>query len=333
MLTSEQIKSRDKVINKVRTGEYVLIPNPCLCKATTSVILANKDRYDIPVRTVLCLTCGLVRSDPYYDEKTLSDFYDNEYRLLYTGKELATESFFREQEGFGQYIYDFLAKNIFKDEITNKKIFEVGCGAGGILQTFKNRDNAVFGCDYGKDYLEFGKNRGLDLITGGSSSLSQFGKADIVILNHTLEHIPNLQKELDVIRQLLSPSGILYIALPGIYYIHDTYRGRFVGSYLQNAHVWYFTLKTLNATLARSGFQLVAGNEIIMAIYKAGTPNQKTEAENPNKILAYLKKTKNLTWYYRLKKFSPRHTAFETLRRFGPLYRVTRALYRKFKKT
>jgi len=331
MLTNAQTEVRNKVVHKMETGDYPLVKNPCLCGKNQDVLIATRDRYNIPIKTMLCTACGLMRSDPYYNEKALSEFYKNDYRQLYTGNEQATESFFTEQKGFGKYIYDFLSGNIFKPEIKGKKIFEVGCGAGGILETFREHNNEVFGCDYGETYIEFGKQKGLNLVAGDSSSLLQFGKADIIILNHTLEHMKNPQRELLKIRELLSPGGLLYIALPGIYSIHDTYRGNLMG-YLQNAHIWYFTLKTLNSLLAKSGFQMIVGNEIIMSAYKISESNHPLELESYEKIQAYLKKIKNLRWYYNLKKFSPRHTAFETLRKFPVLYRVTRTLYRKLKK-
>ena len=333
MLTKTQQEARSIVIKKMATGEYTLRKNPCLCGEKRYVLLATKDRYGVPIRTVLCLGCGLVRSDPYYDERTLADFYSKQYRPLYTGSETATEDFFSQQRTFGRDIVAFLSEKVFDGkEIEGKKVFEVGCGAGGILEAFRERGNEVFGCDYGETYIAYGKQQGLSLVAGGAKTLAQFGIADIIILNHTLEHMTEPLAELEQVKKLLSPSGILYIALPGIYSLHDGYRGRFVKGYLQNAHIWYFTLKTLSAIVERSGFALVTGNEAIVSVFKVGKPSRPQEIENPEKILRYLKKTKNLRWYYGAKKFSLRHSAFETLRRLGPLYRVTRSVYRKFKK-
>ena len=328
-MTNTMRATRDTVVLKMKTGEYALVETACLCGEKKYILLANKDRYDIPIQTVLCHACGLVRSNPYYTDKTLADFYSKEYRLLYNGTQEATSEFFFEQRAFGRHIMTFLSEKVFGGEIKGKKIFEIGCGAGGILEAFRENGNDVFGCDYGEAYIAFGKNKGLHLVAGGASTLRQFGTADIVILNHVLEHIPRPAEELTQIKELLSPTGTLYIALPGIYYIHDTYRGNLT-EYIQNAHAWYFTLKTLNSTLAVSGFQLVVGNEIIMAAFRKSDTPILPEKENWKNVLRYLKKTKRLRWYYGLKKFSPRHTAFETLRRIGPLYGVIRKLYRAY---
>lgn len=332
MLTETQTLALDRVIKKMQSGEYKFRKNPCLCGAQDSTTLATKDRYGLSVTTVLCNACGIVRTDPYYTEETLADFYSNEYRKLYTGNTIADERFFSNQQSFGAVIYEFLSEKVFGGEIKNKKVFEIGCGAGGILETFREHGNDVYGCDYGEDYLAFGKEKGLRLVAGGSETLAQFGKADIVILNHTLEHMTKIEEELKKIRDLLSPSGVLYIALPGIFHLHDDYRGKFTTGYLQNAHVWYFTLKTLSSTLAKFGFKLIAGNETILSAFQMEAGNINTEPEDSKKVLAYLQKTQKLRLWYGLKKFSPRHFAFETLRRFGPLYRVIRSIYRRFKK-
>lgn len=328
MLTTTQTNARNAVIQKMKTRHYRLVQNPCPCGSKTNATIATHDRYKIPVITVMCNSCGLVRTDPYYDEKSLTEFYNNEYRTLYTGNERATENFFSEQKTFGADIVQFLSDNIFKSEIKNKTVFEIGCGAGGILEAFRQNGNEVFGCDYGESYIDFGKKMGLNLVTGDSANLAKFGTADIIILNHTLEHMTKPQVELACIKKLLKPKGILYIALPGIYSIHDTYRGNLM-SYLQNAHVWYFTLKTLTEMLSKAGFKLLFGNEIIMSAFTIDNSHEKTELEHPERVMKYLAKTKRLRWYYATKKFSIRHTAFETLRQVTPLYNICRIVYRK----
>ncbi len=330
-LTRIQLENRDAVISKTKSGIYRLTSLPCLCgESKSDVIIANRDRYGIPIQIVLCMSCGLMRSDPYYDDATLASFYAKEYRPLYVDRNKSTADFFSEQITFGRHIKNFLEKEVLKEEIQNKLIFEIGCGAGGILQAFNENGNKIAGCDYGIEYVEFGKQKGLRLLPGGAETLKSIGKADIIILNHTLEHMRNPQKELLTIQELLAPEGILYIALPGIFFIHDTYKGN-LSEYLQNAHSWYFTKKTLGRLLSDSGFEMIAGNEMIMSTYRVGRATKLAEKETSKKVYSYINHIKRFGWYYRLKNFSIRHTAFETLRNTGPLYRLLRTIYRKWK--
>ena len=53
-------------------------------------------------------------------------------------------------------------------------------------------------------------------------------KADIIIYSHVFEHILDLDKELDAIKSHLKPEGILYIEVPGIKYVHNTYEMNFL---------------------------------------------------------------------------------------------------------
>jgi len=54
-----------------------------------------------------------------------------------------------------------------KRGIANARIVEIGCGAGGILQYFKEKGNDVYGVDLGSEYIEFGRaNYNLNIGTG-----------------------------------------------------------------------------------------------------------------------------------------------------------------------
>ena len=93
-LTEKQIKARDFFNAKLKNKEFTLIDNPCICRSKTDVLIAKSDRYGIALNTKLCLNCGLVRSDPYYDMDTLNSFYTDDYRALYTNSSKPLETFF-----------------------------------------------------------------------------------------------------------------------------------------------------------------------------------------------------------------------------------------------
>lgn len=284
-MNKEQISSRNKFLKKLSTGEYKLIENKCLCRGKRDLVIADKDRYDIPLTTVLCMNCGLVRSNPYYDEATLKSFYENEYRQIYSGSKKAKDLFFDEQVRIGEGVIRYIEKNA-GDVINEKKVFEIGCGAGGILKAFKDRDCQVFGCDYGKEYLRKGKKEGLELVEGDSSALRNFGKADIVVLNHVLEHFFNPITEVKKISSLLKPSGILYIAVPGLLNHRKSYGS--LRWYLQNAHVYNFYFSSLEYILNKAGFRKVSGNERIKSIFVKDKSVRIKKISIFTKILIYL---------------------------------------------
>lgn len=285
ILSKEQTSSRNKFLKKIDKGEYNLVENKCLCRGSRDLIIGEKDRYDIPLTTVLCMNCGLVRSNPYYDEKTLKAFYENEYRQIYSGSKKAKNDFFKEQVRIGEKIIKYIEKSS-DFLIDGKKVFEIGCGAGGILKAFKSRGCEVFGCDFGKEYLLKGKKEGLELVEGDASTLRTFGKADIVILNHVLEHFLNPVAELKKISFLLKPSGILYVALPGLLNHRKTYGS--LRWYLQNAHFYSFYLSSLEYVLNKAGFKKVAGNQKIRSIFMKDKSAKIKKISIFSKLIIYL---------------------------------------------
>ncbi|HOI83649.1 MAG TPA: hypothetical protein PKW30_05025, partial [Campylobacterales bacterium] len=147
VLQKEQIKN---FIKKVESKEYKFVDNPCLCGNTDKsldVLVTQKDRYGIPCENVLCKKCGLIRLKKRLNDYSTAEFYKNEYRDIYVGQELASDDFFGSQSQRGRAFLDLVASNVDISEI--KTVFEIGCGAGGILYPFCQEGKKVSGCDFG----------------------------------------------------------------------------------------------------------------------------------------------------------------------------------------
>ncbi|MCK5605251.1 methyltransferase domain-containing protein, partial [Candidatus Pacearchaeota archaeon] len=145
----------------------------------------------------------------------------------------------------------------------------------------------TYGCDLGSKYLEYGRERGLLLEHGEIDSLSKYGPAQLIFLNHVLEHFKFPVKSIEGLSNLLVDDGYLYIELPGIFNMHNTY-GDFL-LFLQNAHLYHFTLDTLTCVMSRAGFRLVKGDQTIRALYqKKNNMSQRTVDREFFRILRYL---------------------------------------------
>lgn len=274
------VEFQRKVNKKIYTFENV----SCLCGDSEGICLTERDRYCLSVSTYLCKSCGILRTSPRLDESSLSKFYDQDYRSIYVGNSQVPDQFFEEQEIHGRLIMDFLKPNLKFNE--NLTIFDVGCGAGGTLTPFKKVGCKVFGCDLGSQYLNRGKSIGLTLEHGDIKSLDKYGKADLIILSHVLEHFSNPLQELEKIYNSITDQGYLYIEVPGIFKIHKTYVNPLL--FFQNAHLYHFSLSSLSFILQKVGFELVKGDNNIRALYR------KNNNSKSNFSISRLQKE----WYY-----------------------------------
>ena len=317
-LNENQEKALSNLNTKLQTGEYQTTPLPCLCGSNDDILIASKDRYGLSLDTSLCMNCGLMRSDPYLDEKTLSLFYRDDYRDIYipaiVEKRREVNLIFRDEYIAGQSI-----KNFIGDMSHCKTIFEIGCGAGGTLAFFNSLGMTTVGCDYGRAYVEFGLEQGLDIRLGGISQLLELQKggirADIVILHHVLEHFRDPVAEINKIAALLSEKGHLFIALPGIFSMRKYYGSLL--PFLQNAHVWHFCLKSLDFLMEACGFRQRIGSELIYALYYKIQEDDLKKDWRPrhnvgNDILKYLTNIEKIRWLptarYLIRKLLPQRT-------------------------
>jgi len=285
ILNKDQRNALDGYIKKLSHNIYNFEEASCICGMKNGKLIARCDRYALSVNTYLCYSCGVMWTNPRMTENSLKRFYEEDYRPIYLGKKKATDSFFNDQIIHGQYILDFFSTII--PIVKGWKVFDIGCGAGGTLIPFLNAGFSPFGCDVGLDYLEYGRRNGLVLEHGDISSLTKFRPANLVILSHVLEHFSNPKDILTQIYELLFQDGYVYVELPGIFNIHKAYGDTLL--FLQNAHLYHFTLTTLASLFAKAGFKLVKGDEIINALFQKCDKLFSVSTENQyNQILKHL---------------------------------------------
>lgn len=268
-LTPLQKRFVRQVVEKLRSGQYPLESVPCaVCGGHDFEQLAAKDRYGIPLSTQICKNCGLVQTNPRMTQAAYNEFYNCEYRPLYEGELRANPKPLRLQYARGVALREYVAR-FLSHPPQETRILEVGCGAGGVLQAFHEVGFQVQGIDLGEEYVTYGREHlGLDLTVATIHEVDLKRRPHMVLYSHVIEHILDLESEFRQVHRLLSPDGLLVIETPGLYHIpvnyaHDCLR------YLQNAHVYTFSLRTLCNVLEPLGFRLLSGTEQVRAVFVA----------------------------------------------------------------
>ena len=247
------------------SGDVGLEAASCLCgnSAEEATLIAAQDRHGLPVDSYLCPVCGRIWSSPRMTLEALGEFYDDHYRAIYIGKPVATDSYFKDQCKRGSDIHRFVSPHV--KELAHSTVLDIGCSAGGLLMPFHDRGARVAGCDLTSDYVKYGQEVGLSLVHGGAENLRRFAPADLLIASHVLEHCPSPITELKLWNSLLADGGYLYLGVPSVLRCYENYGD--VGKFLQLAHLYHFTLRTLIATASRAGFRFVKGDQGIRAVF------------------------------------------------------------------
>lgn len=231
--------------------KYEEVSHCPLCDSENAILIAKKDRYGIPLRTVICEKCGLVRSYEQLTETSQKLFYEKYYRNIDEGLETHLEAINeRYRQGGLNYIPKFLSK---KDVVV-----EIGCGGGWNLMPYHKKGYTYCGFDYNEAFIKLGRSKGLNLYVGSIEEASKMRiKADYVILNQVLEHVKNPIIFLKELKKILNTNAIVSIWVPSLDLIPWGYAdGDLLGT-LQIAHNYLFDEYTLKGVSLSAGYKII----------------------------------------------------------------------------
>jgi SAM-dependent methyltransferase len=212
--------------------KYVLNDCTCVCEQQYAIC---KD------------CCFVFTKDPLRDD-SLSDYYENDSQER---SERATN----DEKVHMQAQFDFLLWNGV--DVRSKSVLEIGAGNGTFLDLLRTKGADADRLYY--DELSAGsieilnrKNFKIISVEEVRSSESQRPNMDLVVMNHTLEHLVQPLGKLKKIYNILSEDGYLYIEVPDF-----TYDGRNTDNVIFQ-HVNFFSADTLQRLLEKAGFTVVA---------------------------------------------------------------------------
>ena len=138
--------------------------------------------------------------------------------------------------------------------------------------------------------MDFCSKNNINTVKGGFDEISKFGKADILILSHLFEHLPDLNDALNKIELLTHEKSYIYVELPGIIDLPNKLEYMYnYQDYNVLAHTYNFSLKTLSYVFSKKSYKLIKGDEYIRSIFQKGDCEPFNLKENYNQIIESLK--------------------------------------------
>lgn len=237
--------------------KYQTIIECPICKEKNSILIAEKDRYAIPIETVVCERCGLIRNYKQFDEEGARIFYVEYYRNIYDvpgGETIEGRYKFEEKRRIPKYIT--------KDKV----VMEIGCGGGWNLMRFLSYKH--YGFDFDEKFIELGKSKGLNLYVGGLEKAIEMGiKCDYLIIDQVLEHVVgNPANFLSKLKMVLNEGALVNIYVPSLDLLVWGYSDYDLLGTLQNAHNFLFDEFTLKTIGKMAGFKIIncCANNLIL---------------------------------------------------------------------
>ncbi|MDG1477728.1 MAG: class I SAM-dependent methyltransferase [Vicingaceae bacterium] len=215
---------------------------------------------------------GFVFCSRIATEKELLDYYSS-YPVGYNSESEITRIRINELlDGFEKY------------RKTNR-ILDVGCGPGLFLIEAKKRNWDVYGTEFTIEQTDYLKTKGIKTSLGKLQSNS-FEKEsfDVIISSEVIEHINNPIEEMKLFNFFLRKGGLTYITTPNFNAIERfILKGRY-NIILYPEHLSYYTPKTIDLLLSKTGFQKVKIKTTGISISRIKNSLSKTSSSHKDNI-------------------------------------------------
>lgn len=203
----------------------------------------------------LCKKCGLVFIPRGSQEK--HDYY-KEGGYYTDSTNLAARQFMISRHLLLQLAKDRVTtiEKLASIDLSNKSVLDAGCGYGetlGYLNLY--RQCKVLGVEPSPETARSGEQMfGIKIAAALFEDYDFSGETfDLIMCNHTLEHVVDPSRFLEMLKFRLKPSGLLYLEVPNIMWPSGGFE---LNEFLCESHLQTFSAWNLSLLLSQAGYSI-----------------------------------------------------------------------------
>lgn len=222
-----------------------ITPNFCkICRSNLITKYVELNGYEL----YLCSDCEFLA---IYDEVNLDKFFEESTALT-----KYTTNVLKQSDARKSNIFKPLANRIKRISPDAKKIVEIGCGAGLLLEELANSfpNSEILGIESHKESWKLGINRGNKIVNIKFEEYNQEIDFDVVVFWAVLDHIQHPVEFLNKCWSLLKPGGLLIFGNANYMGLEIQIMGKDSNIFTLPHRRSFFTPKTFTKILEETGF-------------------------------------------------------------------------------
>jgi SAM-dependent methyltransferase len=250
-LRNIQAEHRVYSAGEFAVDDSVPATQPCpICGALESTVIARRSRNGDAMTTVVCLGCGVGRTDPFPSDEQLQRFYEAEYRLAYKGVLTPRKKHVLRAARLAADRLSMLRRYVS----AHANVLDLGAGGGEFVWMARAAGLDARGIEPNAGYAAYASQvLGLPMQQGfWQRTVVEPESLQAVTLFHVLEHLPTPVECFTVIRSWLEPGGVLMVEVPHLCAPLGSKRRRF-----HQAHLLHFCPEPLAAAARHCGFEVL----------------------------------------------------------------------------
>ena len=195
-------------------------------------------------------------TDPVPDN--LGKYYLSENYISHTD---SNEGLF---EKVYQWVKNYMLKkkvNLISSYVEKGTLLDIGAGTGDFLNQAKKSGWEVTGIEPSAAARKRAFEKGINLFEEEAEVGER--KFDVITMWHVLEHVPDVEKQIEWIKNHLSTDGVLIVAVPNFNSYDAKYYKNFWAAWDVPRHLHHFSSKSIKTLFEKNGFNLMQQKPLI----------------------------------------------------------------------
>ncbi|GAA4234032.1 class I SAM-dependent methyltransferase [Postechiella marina] len=199
---------------------------------------------------------GFLETIPQPTSKELPEYYKSEDYISHTDS----------QRNLFEKVYHLVRKislkkkfNLINANVFNgKNLLDVGCGTGDFLQTAQDNNWNVTGIEPNEQARAIANKKTKNVVFNTEQLLKfKENSFDVITLWHVLEHIPDIENQIKILKKLLKSNGTLIIAVPNYKSYDAKYYKNFWAALDVPRHLWHFSRTSISNLVGKQSMKVV----------------------------------------------------------------------------
>lgn len=229
-----------------------------------------------------------LKYNPQYDwfetfpkPENISDYYKGDY-ISHTDS----------KKSFIDFCYQSVKKITLKQKIKLIEKFlpqkgfllDIGAGSGDFLQTAQQHNWQINGIEPNPNARDKAKNKNI-ILHENYKNITQ--KHHCITMWHSLEHILELKKQIEFLKNNLHENGILVIAVPNYKSKDAEIYKEFWAAFDVPRHFWHFSQQSIGKLFSEFGFEMIDKKPMIFDAFYVSLLSEKYKTGKNNFIKAF----------------------------------------------
>ncbi len=205
-----------------------------------------------------CENCSLRITVGAPDKESIGPYYKSEEYISHTNT----------NKGFINQLYQWVRKYMLSkkrkliEDVSGKKVgalLDYGSGTGAFVRYMKQAGWISTGIEPDADARKVAAEQfQITLLEAGELQNLQSSQFDVITLWHVLEHIHDLQRTIQKLKDLLKPDGVLIIAVPNYTSLDAYHYGPYWAAYDVPRHLYHFSPYSMEQLMKNNGLRVIS---------------------------------------------------------------------------